>query len=263
MYQKYKNTIYDKNLIVNIFEILYFSNNFKKSNLVENYIVQDDDTPETISILLYKKPEYSWYILLLNNIQNYYEDWPIKQQTLIDLINNKYNQTTIVLNPNKTKNINFKKIHFIKIGNLTYPLLNYNKTLNKLTISKIFQINDTTIDLLDKNEVLIESFYENEYNISFDDKFGLNYFKNNNEIVSPYDEVFPGVTYLKNYSTGDESFAITNQKYEIEKNDKKRNILLFKPPVLDQVVSESYSLLKGSLKKNNILNFISNKQTNK
>lgn len=263
MLQKYPFTIYNNNLITNILQKVYFTDFFKTSNFVENYILKEEDTPELLANLLYNDVEYSWFILLLNDIQNYYEEWPLKYEILIEYINKKYNYTSVVIDPDETKNINLFDIFFIGNQTQKYKVLNYNKNLNKLIINKISNtIPIHNLNLYDANNNLIKIIESSKKNISYDDKFGLNYFSKNNNIVSPYDKIFKdnNITYLKSYANNNELFSITNYMYEIEKNDSKRNIILIKPQYMSKIVTEFNLLLKGSSKVNNIFN-VSNFKT--
>lgn len=59
------------------------------SNL-ENYIIQDGETPETIAFDKYGSVDFHWTIMLTNNIMNLYTDWPVSEETLRDYVYEKY-----------------------------------------------------------------------------------------------------------------------------------------------------------------------------
>jgi len=257
MFAKYSYTIYDNTLIRNILQKVFFTDSFKTSNFVENYFLKEEDTPELLASLLYNNVEYSWFILLLNDIQNYYEEWPLKYELFVEYLNKKYNYTSVVIDPDETKNINLYDIFYIGTSTQKYKVLKYDKNLNKLIINKITSnINIQDLYLYDENNNVIKITQSDKKNISYDDKFGLNYFKNNNTIVSPYDKIFAdnNVTYLKSYANNNELFSVTNYNYELENNDSKRNIILIKPEYMSEIISQFNSLLKGSSKQSNILN---------
>lgn len=54
------------------------------------YSVSDGQRPEHVSYELYKRPDYYWTILILNNIINPYTDWLIPQRSLDGYIQKKY-----------------------------------------------------------------------------------------------------------------------------------------------------------------------------
>jgi len=262
MFRKYPYTIYNNNLITNILQKVFFTDSFTKSNLVENYFLKEEDTPELLASLLYNNIEYSWFIILLNNIQNYYEEWPLKYEIFLEHVNKKYNNTSIVINPNETQNLNISDISYVGTNILKYKVLDYDKNLNKLITNKISSNIINNLYLYDNNNNLIKIINSNNRNISYDDKFGLHHFQKNNEIMSPYDTIFQdnNITYLESYSNNNEVFAITNYQYEINKNDAKRNIILIKPQYMSEIVSHFNSLLVGASKENNIFNVLNNNE---
>lgn len=76
-----------------------FDNTFKENSVVYyDYIVKDGETPEIIADKIYGSPEKHWIILLLNDIVHPQIDWPIEQNSLIKLIDNKYESFADVAN---------------------------------------------------------------------------------------------------------------------------------------------------------------------
>jgi hypothetical protein len=55
-----------------------------------NYTIIDGDTPEIIASKLYGSPERHWIIMLLNDIVDVEEQWPLKYNTLNRFIDRKY-----------------------------------------------------------------------------------------------------------------------------------------------------------------------------
>ena len=54
-----------------------------------DYIIGDEQRPDTVSQLLYKTPNYTWIILLVANIFNLY-DWPLSNDEMVDYLISKY-----------------------------------------------------------------------------------------------------------------------------------------------------------------------------
>ena len=68
-------------------------NEFKTSiSLFDEYIVKNGERPEDISTQLYKNPFYNWTILIINDITDYYSQWPRSVRQLQEFVNNKYSQ---------------------------------------------------------------------------------------------------------------------------------------------------------------------------
>jgi hypothetical protein len=266
MLNNYSGTIYNNILITNILKKIYFTDNFIKSNLIENYFIEDEDTPEAISTILYGKPSYSWFILILNNIQNLHESWPIPQNVLLEYSKNKYSTSSIIINPLNLiqNNINLSNIKYIGNNDVFFEIKNYNKTFSKLiTKTKInFSLNPlfaSSLGLYDNNNNLLTTLYSG-YRIVYDDLFSIKYFKKNNDIVDPFSEVYlSGPSYIESYSNGEsEEYVFTNYNYELEINDEKRNILLIRPEYIDQVYRQYRKIMKGINKSKNILDVSDN-----
>lgn len=54
------------------------------------YHIQDGETPEILSERLYDTVEYSWTILMMNDIFDVFEEWPMSYNDLMDYIDAKY-----------------------------------------------------------------------------------------------------------------------------------------------------------------------------
>ena len=63
-----------------------------KGNIVEfdYYDVQDGETPEMIAFKYYGDAELHWTFLVINDIIDYYTDWPMSVQRFEQYMNDKY-----------------------------------------------------------------------------------------------------------------------------------------------------------------------------
>lgn len=57
---------------------------------IESYYVKDGETPDIISNNLYGSSNYHWVILIVNDIVNYYEEWPKNQNEIFEYTEAKY-----------------------------------------------------------------------------------------------------------------------------------------------------------------------------
>ena len=131
----------------------------------EMYTVKEGETPESIAFDMYGDATYHWIILLTNNIQDRFYDWPMPINQLFNFVDNKYT--------------NMNGVHHYEI----------NQTSG-----------DTTVTI----------------NIGQD-------------------------------NTGHSgATAVTNTEYESKEQDRRRNIKLLKPHLVDQFVTEFRSLLKST-----------------
>ena len=60
------------------------------TNIFYPYDVQDTDTPEIIAHKIYGGVEKHWIVLAINQIVDPQWDWPLKHDTLIEYVNQKY-----------------------------------------------------------------------------------------------------------------------------------------------------------------------------
>lgn len=71
---------------------------FKAKELLKNiqgvsyqpYVIQDGERPDSVAFKLYDDPYLDWTVLLANNIQNIYEEWPKDTATFKNYIIEKY-----------------------------------------------------------------------------------------------------------------------------------------------------------------------------
>ena len=93
---------YDKNpengsyiTIRNIFaRIKLIDNIIPGSTLFEDYFVKDGERPDTVSMDFYGDPGNDWIIMIINNIKNLYEDWPLSNIAFEEYISATYDDPT-------------------------------------------------------------------------------------------------------------------------------------------------------------------------
>jgi hypothetical protein len=80
-------------VITNIMSKFSFEESFKNNSVIYyQYAVTDGETPEMLAHKFYGSSEKHWIILALNDIINPLYDWPLNQNSLIKLIDKKYEQ---------------------------------------------------------------------------------------------------------------------------------------------------------------------------
>lgn len=62
--------------------------------LLDEYDIQEGETPEIISNKMYGSPMYHWVIMLINQKYDYLEDWPLTSDQLYTYIEEKYPGTS-------------------------------------------------------------------------------------------------------------------------------------------------------------------------
>ena len=66
----------------------------KKSNLTifDEYVVKNGERPEDIATSIYDNPFYNWTILIINDIVDFYDQWPRSTKQLQEYVEQKYDQ---------------------------------------------------------------------------------------------------------------------------------------------------------------------------
>lgn len=180
LYLKYNKNIYDGTYVAikNIFSRIKVIDDIVPSlTILEDYILDDSERPDTVSQKFYGDPGFDWTIMMINNIKNLYQDWPMKSQVLDNYVNQKY------IDPNE--------IH------------------HWITLPQYYE-----------GELILPGGYEVQESFRF---------------TTP-----EGVTLTKALSIG----AVSNYQYEIDLNDKKREILVLKPELLSDFVRIAKEELK-------------------
>jgi hypothetical protein len=78
-------------LIRNIWRRAEILKEYKSSvSLFAESIVGDGERPEDMATKLYRNPFYNWTILVINDIVDYYAQWPKSEVQLQQFINDKY-----------------------------------------------------------------------------------------------------------------------------------------------------------------------------
>jgi len=62
------------------------------------YTVQNGDRPDAVSYFLYGTPYYEYILLMVNNIENIYDQWPKDDSTFENYIIEKYGSVTAARN---------------------------------------------------------------------------------------------------------------------------------------------------------------------
>jgi hypothetical protein len=65
----------------------------KSITVFHDYVIQNDDRPDTVSVNLYGTPDYTWIVLMLNNIFSLY-DWPLTNDEFDSYIVERYGSVT-------------------------------------------------------------------------------------------------------------------------------------------------------------------------
>lgn len=78
--------------IKNYFQLLRVRDDiYKEDTLYDDYLVSNGERPDQISYNLYGDEQWYWIILQINDITDYFNQWPLSTIELEEFINTKYN----------------------------------------------------------------------------------------------------------------------------------------------------------------------------
>lgn len=218
-FENFPKTIYtfDKNTInpqavTNILARSTFLRDIKDNvNLSYEYLVRDEDNPETIAHKAYGDPYRSWIVLLFNNILDPNYDWPLKTPVLDTYIENKYNMT--VQEAKSTIHHYEKETKIVSI----YNGVLLNETVDVSEISE-YQVNPNT-------NALTPNPLPNIADTSI--------------AIGSKTSSYP--TY--ELTTNVYHKAVSIYTYEFEENEKKRKIRVLDPRFVQRVENEFRELM--------------------
>jgi hypothetical protein len=192
--------------VTNIISRFAFENQLKEnSTAFYPYQIQDSDTPEIIADKYYDSSERHWVVLLFNDIIDPQFDWPLNSRVLVDYIDQKYKA-------NGASNTTVQT--GLAWAMSTNNIQAYFKVITTTSSDNIVTINKYQID---------SNTYANTAATT------NNYITANNENVTV------------KVSKETRSFY----EYELEENEKKREIKLIKKEFIPDIEKEFKRVIKS------------------
>lgn len=227
-FQNFPLTQYDifydgqKTDVVDIFRTVKVKNQYKDNiTFYTYYNIQDGERPDVVSSKLYGSTRYFWTFFMINdNLVNYYNDWPLSNQDMQELIAHKYEG--VVLTSDEDFSTKFSKNTIFEglISGARARLIDKDPNLGLLRVEIIsgqFTPNEIARDILSNEFVTVKS------QIPFSDS------------VHHYENA-DGKHVNKN-TIG--ATPITNTEYEFDINDKKTKIKVLRPAYV-QVIADQF-----------------------
>jgi hypothetical protein len=229
-FSKFPNMIVTSNsrpvIITDFLRRVSISDKFRENSVVlEDYFTQDGETPEQVSYKLYGTPAYHWVILMVNDITNPREEWPILDAKVTDLVYLKYDfkitvpdgteytANDVITSDNDGKFLVSKVVDDVvhmrsQVGKI---LLTTSNTLTNVTT----ETEDLTITSIIDPEEDVHHYYDTELGYIVDEDYSMN------------------------------TVPVTNYTYEVEENDAKRTIKVLDPALIPTIEQEFDSLIRG------------------
>jgi hypothetical protein len=79
-----------RKLTTDIFVRVAANSYLRNLSYLDTITIQEGETPEILSHLLYKTPHYHWTFFIINNMTDPRQDWPLNQNDLINYAIDKY-----------------------------------------------------------------------------------------------------------------------------------------------------------------------------
>jgi hypothetical protein len=229
-FSKFPNMIVTSNsrpvAITDFLRRVSISDKFRENSVVlEDYFIQDGETPEQVSYKLYGTPAYHWVILMVNDITNPREEWPILDSKVTDLVylkydfivevpdGSEYTVDDIITSDNDgtfivTKVVDDEVYLRSQVGKI---ILTSSSLLNNTTTETE---NLTIISITDPEEG-VHHYFDSEIGYIVDEDYSVN------------------------------TVPVTNYTYEVEENDAKRTVKVLDPALIPTIEQEFDSLIRG------------------
>ena len=213
-------------IITDFLRRVSISDKFRENSVVlEDYFTQDGETPEQVSYKLYGTPAYHWVILMVNDITNPREEWPILDSKVTDLVylkydfivevpdGSEYTVDDIITSDNDgtfivTKVVDDEVYLRSQVGKI---ILTSSSLLNNTTTETE---NLTIISITDPEEG-VHHYFDSEIGYIVDEDYSVN------------------------------TVPVTNYTYEVEENDAKRTVKVLDPALIPTIEQEFDSLIRG------------------
>ena len=196
----------------------------RNSAVLEDYFVRDGETPELVSNIIYGNPLYHWVILLINEIVDVRNEWPILDSKVTDLVYQKYDFEVSV--PDETE---------YNVDDIVESDSGGEFIVIKTETGKVFlrsQVGKTYIT----TSTILTNVTENTGNLTVD------------SVIDPEEATHhfydPTIGYIVDENYSPSTVAVTNYEYEVSENDKKRTVKVLNPDYLSLVVRQFETLIR-------------------
>tara|TARA_Y100001972_G_scaffold125106_1_gene175621 strand:- start:702 stop:1427 length:726 start_codon:yes stop_codon:yes gene_type:complete len=186
--------------IVNIFRrTKLFDYISDSATLFNKYVIEDGERPDTIADIIYGNPKFDFVIILVAGITNITHEWPLQNFQMYDVALNKYGSEE-----------KMNEIHHYETFEIRDTEKNRQILPPNLIVDKDFRIDGSSLRHGSNRFTLISE----SGNIQLDDKF---------EYTVLTDKI---------------AKSVTNFQFEIEENEKKREIDVLKSGFLQTFVND-------------------------
>ena len=201
------------------------SADFRKNVVyLDDYFVRDKETPELVSQILYGTPNYHWVILLVNDIINVNEEWPLPDSKVTNLIYLKYDFEVSV--PDESE---------YNVNDIIQSNSGGKFTVTKIETGKVFLRSQ-----VGKTYLTVASILENVTT----ETDGLTV----TSIIDPEEATHhfydPEIGYIVDEGYSVTTVSVSNYDYEVTANDNKRTVKVLSPNYIGLFTSNFARLIR-------------------
>jgi len=201
------------------------SEQFKNNTVfLEDYFVRDKETPELVSQFFYGTPTYHWVILMVNNVVNLNEEWPIPDIKVTDLIYLKYDFEISV--PDESE---------YNVNDVVQSNSGGEFVVSKTETGKVFLRSQ-----VGKTYLTVASILENVTT----ETDGLTV----TSIIDPEEATHhfydPEIGYIVDEGYSVTTVSVSNYDYEVTANDNKRTVKVLSPNYIGLFTSNFARLIR-------------------
>ena len=142
--------------------------------LFDYYIIKEGDTPEIVAEKLYDSPMYHWLIMLLNDMYDYRNDWPMTSAALEHYVKKKYGSVSAakgkILYFLNEENQVVTPAPVVEGGATKYPMYVNDDRFN-MSIIKFFDVNGNEVSQPNYNGLGVPTpVYAYDYEVEQNEK---------------------------------------------------------------------------------------------
>lgn len=200
--------------------------------LYDYYDMSEGETPEMVSEKIYGTPYYHWIIMIANQRYDYVNDFPLSQQELDALIDQRYGDKKYLAHHYLKDGAIVEGVNILTLKDSdllggTIGSVQVGSILKNETTSYMCRVDEIISSANGTTAVVAVSMREGSFTVG-------------DTLTIPGTTVFVEV---QSSSLAPTYSSVNNYDYEFYKNEDKRRIKIISPEVIDQIVKEFKDIL--------------------
>lgn len=254
IYTNWPVVLYENKKVADLFKRLEISDKIRtEEDLFITYIMDDGDHPQAVANRIYDNdPSYAWLLYLANNVVDPNKTFSLNTNELDNVIDLKYSGVAVFILEKSGVEINvddylqfYNNGHHIGDG----VVWEWNAQLRKIVVMprKPNSPWANQRNLFNPRNITIENVsigYE-EYHVGrivYENKYAVHHFVgdvigDNDEIIEE-NIILDPYNLIDSYIDGSNESVVTNEMYEYEQNERKREARIIRPEIIEEINKE-------------------------